>query len=291
MQEPFAPAIAANRFGLGARPVELERIGAHAPDWLIAQLKGAPPVLSDSGLRTSESVLLETMDVRRERRDAGGKKAIKQRAKAGASAGTDDTSAGTENNGAADDASARAAVIQNLLKLPQIYRPIYISEATARLRHAATTDRPFVERITQFWTNHFAVSIDKIAVLGLAGAFEREAIRPHVLGNFTDLLLAVEQHPAMLLYLDNYLSVGPGSRLARMAARRQTERKIGINENLAREILELHTLGVNGKYTQQDVTTFAQVLTGWSIGGDFGRLKDGEPGQFTFREALHEPGA
>ncbi len=128
-------------------------------------------------------------------------------------------------------------------------------------------------------------------MLGLAGAFEREAIRPHVLGNFTDLLLAVEQHPAMLLYLDNYLSVGPGSRLARMAARRQTERKIGINENLAREILELHTLGVNGGYTQQDVTTFAQVLTGWSIGGNFGRLQDGEPGQFTFREALHEPGA
>jgi uncharacterized protein (DUF1800 family) len=182
------------------------------------------------------------------------------------------------------------AAIQNLLRLPQIYRPIYISEATARLRHAASTDRPFVERITQFWTNHFAVSIDKIAVLGLAGAFEREAIRPNVLGNFTDLLLAAEQHPAMLLYLDNYLSVGPGSPVARRAARRQTERKIGINENLAREILELHTLGVNGGYTQRDVTAFAQVLTGWSIGGDFGRLKDGEPGKFTFREALHEPG-
>lgn len=274
MQVSFAPAIAANRFGLGARPGELDRIGAHAPDWLIAQLKGPPPVLSDAGLRSSQSVLIETMEVRREQREAGGKKALK-RAKAGTSDGAD------------------AAAIQNLLKLPQIYRPIYIGEATARLRHAATTDRPFVERITQFWTNHFAVSIDKVAVLGLAGAFEREAIRPHVLGNFTDLLLAVEQHPAMLLYLDNYLSVGPGSRLARLAARRQTERKIGINENLAREILELHTLGVNGGYTQQDVTTFAQVLTGWSIGGNFGRLKlnDGEPGKFAFREALHEPGA
>jgi uncharacterized protein (DUF1800 family) len=284
MQEPIAPAIAANRFGLGARPGELERIAGHAPDWLIAQLKGAPPLLSESGLRTSQSVLVETFDVRHDQREAGGKKAIKQRAQAGASAGTD-------GDGAVDNPNARAAAIQKLLKLPQIYRPIYISEATARLRHAATTDRPFVERITQFWTNHFAVSIDKIAVLGLAGAFEREAIRPNVLGNFSDLLLAVERHPAMLLYLDNYLSVGPGSRVARMAARRQTERKVGLNENLAREILELHTLGVNGGYTQQDVTTFAQVLTGWSIGGDFGRLKDGEPGTFTFREALHEPGA
>ncbi|MEJ0037117.1 MAG: DUF1800 domain-containing protein [Gammaproteobacteria bacterium] len=280
MQEPFAPAIAANRFGIGARPGELDRIGAHAPDWLIAQLKGAPPVLSDASLRSSESVLVQTLEVRREQREAGGKKALKAAKKGGA-----------DGHDAANDPNARAAAIPNLLKLPQVYRPIYIDEATARLRHAATTDRPFVERITQFWTNHFAVSIDKVAVLGLAGAFEREAIRPRVLGNFTDLLLAVEQHPAMLLYLDNYLSVGPGSRLARMAARRQTERKIGINENLAREILELHTLGVNGGYTQQDVTTFAQVLTGWSIGGNFGRLKDGEPGKFTFREALHEPGA
>jgi uncharacterized protein (DUF1800 family) len=185
-----------------------------------------------------------------------------------------------------------------LLKLPQLYRPIYINEATARLRHAATTNRPFVERLTQFWTNHFAVSIDKIAVLGLAGAFEREAIRPHVLGNFTDLLLAVEQHPAMLLYLDNSLSVGPGSRAAQLVKRRQSGRKIGINENLAREILELHTLGVNGGYTQADVTTFAEVITGWSIGGDFGiggrlsqREDKGEPGKFTFRAMLHEPGA
>src|SRR5512139_554328 len=192
MQEPFAPAIAANRFGLGAKPGELDAIGAHAPDWLIAQLKGPAPVLADTGLRSSQSVLIETIKVRRERKEA---------------------------------------TVQNLLKLPKIYRPIYIGEATARLRHAAATDRPFVERLTQFWANHFAVSIDKIAVLGLAGAFEREAIRPHVLGNFTDLLLAVEQHPAMLLYLDNHVSVGPGSRLARMAARRQSERKVGINEN------------------------------------------------------------
>jgi uncharacterized protein (DUF1800 family) len=300
MQEPFAPAIAANRFGLGARPGELERIGAHAPDWLIAQLKGVPPVLADTGLRSSGSVLIETMKFRQERKEAGGKKALEgakaaaEAAKADASSGTPELAqggAGVDGAEARSSEAARADKIQKLLKLPQIYRPLYIGEATARLQHAATTDRPFIERLTQFWTNHFAVSIDKVAVLGLAGAFEREAIRPHVLGNFTDLLLAVERHPAMLLYLDNYLSVGPGSPLARRAARRQSERKIGINENLAREILELHTLGVNGGYRQADVTTFAQVLTGWSIGGNFGRLKDGEPGKFTFRESLHEPGA
>lgn len=294
MQEPFAPAIAANRFGLGARPGDLERIGSHAPDWLIAQLKGAAPTLADAGLRTSQDILLQTLDVRRQQREAGGKKALKGTKAAARGRQGDAASNGASGaDGVAEggDQSAREAIIQKLLKLPQVYRPIYIDEATARLRHATATDRPFVERLTQFWTNHFAVSIDKITVLGLAGAFEREAIRPHVLGNFTDMLLAVERHPAMLLYLDNYLSVGPGSRLARMAERRQSERKIGINENLAREILELHTLGVNGGYTQQDVTTFAQVLTGWSIGGNFGRLRDGEPGKFTFREALHEPGA
>ena len=135
------------------------------------------------------------------------------------------------------------------------------------MQQAVSTERPLIERLTQFWTNHFAVSVDKQLLAGLAGSFEREAIRPHVLGNFNDLLLAVETHPAMLLYLDNQLSVGPHSPAARRIERRQVERKVGINENLAREILELHTLGVGGGYTQTDVTTFAQVITGWSIGG------------------------
>jgi uncharacterized protein (DUF1800 family) len=162
------------------------------------------------------------------------------------------------------------------------------------------TDRPFLERLTQFWTNHFAVSIDKIAVLGLAGAMEREAIRPRVTGDFADLLLAVEKHPAMLLYLDNHASIGPHSKLAGLAARRARNgsRRIGINENLAREILELHTLGVDAGYTQADVTTFAQAISGWSIGGqDMSRrleklgVDNGTPGEFLFREVFHEPGA
>src|SRR5262249_12113215 len=149
-------------------------------------------------------------------------------------------------------------------RLPQFLRPIYVAEVTARLQHAVATERPWLERLTQFWTNHFAISIDKQFLAGLAGSFEREAIRPHVLGNFTDMLLAVETHPAMQLYLDNYLSVGPNSQAAQRRARRQAPR-VGINENLAREILELHTLGVGGGYSQKDVTTFAEVTTGWSI--------------------------
>jgi uncharacterized protein (DUF1800 family) len=189
------------------------------------------------------------------------------------------------------DSRTQANDAPALLKVAQVYRPIYVAEANARFREAVTTDRSFLERLTQFWTNHFAVSIDKNLVLGLAGSLEREAIRPNVLGHFADLLIGVEQHPAMLLYLDNHLSVGPHSRAALIVERRHAERHVGINENLAREALELHTLGVGGGYTQTDVTTFAEVITGWSIGGDTGRFSRGEPGKFLFRPELHEPGA
>ena len=125
--------------------------------------------------------------------------------------------------------------------LRETYLPAYVADVTARTRAAIGREADFLERLVHFWSNHFAVSVDKIAVLGLAGAMEREAIRPHVLGDFADLLLAVEQHPAMLLYLDNQLSIGPGSQAARLADRRG--RELGLNENLGREILELHTVG------------------------------------------------
>jgi uncharacterized protein (DUF1800 family) len=267
MLERLTSAIAANRFGLGARPGELDTIGGNGRDWLGAQLKNAPPQLSDSQLRPSSDILVDALDLRKEIR------AARQ----------------SPTSGGGVEGTARAVAV--LMKVPQLLRPIYIEEATARFKQAVGTDRPFIERLTQFWTNHFAVSVDKNLLLGLAGSLEREAIRPHVLGNFGDLLLAVERHPAMLLYLDNHLSVGPNSTAARNVGRRHTERKIGINENLARETLELHTLGVGGGYTQADVTSYAEVITGWSIGGAEGRRPQGEPGKFTFRAELHEPGA
>ena len=113
-----------------------------------------------------------------------------------------------------------------------------------------------------FWSNHFAVSVDKLLIVGLAGSYEADAIRPHVLGRFEDLLLAAVQHPAMLLYLDQAQSTGPGSMMG--------SRGRGLNENLAREILELHTLGVRSGYTQEDVKEFARALTGWTLPGDRG---------------------
>jgi uncharacterized protein (DUF1800 family) len=266
--EPFTSAIAANRFGLGARPGELASIGADGREWLRAQLLDPPPVLNATALRSSQQILAEALQLRRE---------IQAQRQLLAN-----TAANATEQNAPD-------VVQQ--KLPQFLRPIYSAEVTARFEQAVSSDRPFLERLTQFWSNHFALSIDKQFLPGLAGSFEREAIRPHVLGSFSDLLLAAETHPAMLLYLDNHLSVGPHSIAALRAEHRQAPRKIGINENLAREILELHTLGVGGGYTQKDVTTFAEVITGWTIGGEGGRFAEGEPGRFVFRPELHEPGA
>ncbi|HEY8508579.1 MAG TPA: DUF1800 family protein, partial [Steroidobacteraceae bacterium] len=274
MQQRFAPAIAANRFGLGCRPGELARIGDDPRGWLEQQLTGGPVTLQGENLSSSAEILAKVLGLREEFR------AARRRA------------AASMSSSSKDDGQPRANPdIRKLFRLPGIYRPVYVAEVTARVREAVTTQRSFLERLTHFWTNHFAVSVDKIAVLGLAGAFEREAIRPHVLGRFPDMLLAVERHPAMLLYLDNHLSVGPNSRAARaVAKRRNGERQLGINENLAREILELHTLGVNGGYTQADVTALAKVITGWSIGGELGPLKRGTPGEFVFRPEIHEPG-
>jgi len=248
--------------------------GQDPQGWLEKQLKGSPPSISGDGLKPSAEILEQALELRH-----------------------DLVEARREKQAGGDPSKSLAAAA---LKLPATYRPVYLDEAYARFSQAVSTERPFLERITQFWTNHFAVSIDKIAVLGIAGAMEREAIRPHVTGSFTRLLLAVEKHPAMLLYLDNQASIGPNSRAARFLAKRGKGggRKVDINENLAREILELHTLGVDGGYTQADVTTFAQAISGWSIGGeDHGRrfarlgLDSGKPGEFFFRDVFHEPGS
>jgi uncharacterized protein (DUF1800 family) len=170
---------------------------------------------------------------------------------------------------------------------------IAAAESRAALGARATTERPFVERLVAFWSNHLCVSTGaKILVAPLAGSYEREAIRPHVLGRFEDMVLASAKHPAMLVYLDNFQSIGPNSRGARLGGRRAAAQgaRRGLNENYARELLELHTLGVNGGYTQQDVQELARILTGWTVGGLAPRLAGRELG-FAFEPLLHEPGS
>lgn len=153
---------------------------------------------------------------------------------------------------------------------------LFEAQARAELDNALTTPAPFRERLVWFWTNHFTVS-RRSGAAAVIGAFVEEAIRPHVTARFETMLLAVMRHPAMLIYLNNAASVGPDS-----PAGRRTHR--GLNENLARECMELHTVSPASGYTQADVTNFARILTGWSID-----LRADPPG-FRFRPFAHEPG-
>lgn len=171
-------------------------------------------------------------------------------------------------------------------------RDEHLRQGAARVSAAISSPTPFAERLVHFWSNHFAVSADKFVVIGLAGLLEFEAIRPNLNRSFLDMWLAVMRHPAMLLYLDQAQSVGPNSRAAQLARNRQ----LGLNENLAREALELHSLGVRTGYAQADVTELARALTGWTVGGlarGPARMLTGDSpaGSFHFAAALHEPGA
>jgi uncharacterized protein (DUF1800 family) len=193
-------------------------------------------------------------------------------------------------NTAANPAMAAGEAMQmqpNAAKPPpqplNIIQKTYRAEALARLQRAVIADCGFTERLVAFWSNHFCISAGKGELARMwAGSFEREAIRPHVLGRFGDMLKAVEQHPAMLFFLDNQQSLGPDSRAGQ-------NRKRGLNENLAREIMELHTLGVGGGYSQDDVTSLARIITGWTFAGRQGQL--GAPGSFVFNANAHQPGS
>jgi uncharacterized protein (DUF1800 family) len=259
--------IAVLRFGLGAKPGDLAAAADEPRAWLLAQTKGPAPLAVDTALTPSDRIYAGLLAARDE------KQQMKQESAA---------------------QGADAQVLFNAIR--EAYQPHYRAQVLARAQSAALTTRPFAERLVHFWSNHFAVSADKGVVYGLAGTLENEAIRPHVSGRFVDLLMAVEQHPAMIAFLDNQYSVGKDSTAAQFVSRfrgpdiNAPKRQFGINENLAREILELHTLGVNGGYSQSDVTSFAQIITGWSIGGGKGRLAGGVPGRFYYRDNLHEPG-
>src|SRR5581483_1743735 len=282
---------ALRRFGLGARPGELARIAGDPRGFVLQSLTDPGRArIDDPALEPSHVVFAAAMEAQRRQRLARANPAAQdggaimrdgagdgsaQRAGAAPSPSMPPAARGAEaapGNKAATAAPAKAG---------EIRREAFVEEAGARFRHAATTDAAYLERLVMFWSNHFCVSANKGPVRGIAGAFEREAIRPHVLGTFTDMLLAVEKHPAMIVYLDNQVSVGPGSPAG-------TNRNLGLNENLAREILELHTLGVDGGYSQADVTNFARILTGWTVGNLVNARS--EPGKFFFAPARHEPG-
>ncbi|CAN5619054.1 DUF1800 family protein [soil metagenome] len=284
--------VALNRFGLGARPGEAASLGSRreSRDWLMAQV-GVSTVL----------------------RPRPGSAGLPDRSEAGAVLrGIQEAQRGDPETLRA----ARAALAQ-----------VRVEEQVALLHHRATTETPFAERLVGFWSNHLCVSFRaRQPLVALAGLYEREAIRPHIWGSFSDMVLASAQHPAMLIYLDNARSTGPDSALSRALNERRSRRQAaatarggtppdapvpGINENHARELLELHTLGVEGGYTQTDVGELARILTGWSVGGAGAPPGLGGPGMvappgpgmtprgtyaeielgFVFRDNSHEPGA
>lgn len=254
---------AVNRFGLGAAPGQLARIG-DPRGWLHAQLRGDGATAQFADLPTSLDYVRREADYYRERRAARRK-----------------------GEGADEVAN-----------FGQRFRDDQLREFGRRYRVAVASEHGFVERLVRFWSNHFAISIDKRAASLYAAPMEREAIRPHLLSRYADLLVAVESHPGMLRYLDNVRSVGSDSRYAQRARRRMAradapapKREVGLNENLAREILELHTLGVDGGYAQADVTELARAITGWGVPLPR-ELAAGDAGSaFVFRAAAHEGGA
>jgi uncharacterized protein (DUF1800 family) len=268
-------ALALHRFGMGPRPGSIAAIGTDPRGSLIAELDRPPAGLAAASALPSSSAALRTVadfNAKQQARTIIAKREqdAKRQQMAEASAMVEGAAQGGKEM--AEKTAANA--------VPDPGRSIYLEEAKLRTEAALNADIGLTERLVWFWSNHFCISADKIR--SMAGAYEREAIRPHVLGRFADMLLAVEGHPAMLFYLDNTISMGPNSVAG-------INRSRGLNENLARETLELHTLGVRSGYTQDDVISFANVLTGWTLVPPADNPEHG--GEFTFNPRLHEPGA
>lgn len=274
IRHDLTSAVAAHRFGLGEP--RLDVLAGDPLGWLAAQIGPADPQ-QGSGLPSGLEGLLRHASLQRQQR---------QQAQAGASMAAEASPAATD---ARPGVPPEVRPARGLLQLAQ-------TDVRARLLTAATSTRPFNERLALFWANHFTVSLSKGSTRGLVGAFEREAIRPHIAGGFEVLLKAAVQHAGMLRYLDNDNSAGPDSVFVQGQARWARARPgpapriSGLNENLAREVLELHTLGVDGGYSQADVTEFARVLTGWRVPQR--ELADAAPGTspVRFEPSWHQPG-
>ncbi len=254
-------AIAVTRFGLGARPGEIDAAKGDPRGWLKSQITAGPADQPPGDLPDSAHRVVANHDAMAERM------ASRSRPAASTSPGLAPSPmmAGGDAGGLQEEFMARAQL-------------------------AAGASASFRERWVMFWANHFTVSAAKGEMRPLPGPFEREAIRPRVFGRFENLALASSRHPGMLFYLDQAQSVGPDSLMARSPAKDAVSidgAKMGLNENFARELLELHTVGIAAGYRQADVTELARALTGWSVGGV---QEGGQAGRYMFRPTAHEPG-
>lgn len=273
-------AIAVTRFGIGAKPGEIKAASSDPRGWLKAQIKASAAITPAGDLKSAKDVILARQE-----------EAM--------------TMAGPGAPGVKKDDAAQQALRK---MIQQEARDGLQREIDARARQAAVTTTPFAERWARFWSNHFTVSARNAQMIGLVGPYEREAIRPHVFGSFEGLLAKATYHQGMLTYLDAARSYGPSTEMSQ-------RRKLGLNENLAREILELHTMGVGSGYSQADIIEFAKSLTGWTISNQQTQRLAGQGGpnrprqvqraaqragaqqafnvpigEVMFVEALHEPG-
>jgi uncharacterized protein (DUF1800 family) len=273
--DPKGAALALHRFGFGPKAGSIAKLAPDPIGALLADLD-APDAgqVRNGNLQASGAENRAVFESNAERL---AKQKLEQKRKQVAQAAADNP----DSNMMMEEKPVMAAEsVQPAQPKPvPLPRQIFLDEAKARYGAAINSEIGLVERLVWFWSNHFCVSFDSTV---MAGAYEREAIRPHVLGRFADMLLAAESHPAMLLYLDNAQSIGPTSVAG-------INRDRGLNENLAREILELHTLGVRTVYTQADVTSFAKVITGWTILPTNVNPEHG--GEFVFNRRMHEPAA
>jgi uncharacterized protein (DUF1800 family) len=276
--DPRGAAIALHRFGFGPRAGSIVAISSDPRGALLADLdRPRAGEIPDAGLMSSGAISRATFEFNAERAAKQRLETRRQQAAKQEAAKLAAENPGMDNPDKAAEAKPATP--------PQPPAPVetpmaanFVRESKARFDAAINAEIGFVDRLVWFWSNHFCVNLDTTV---MAGAYEREAIRPHVLGNFTDLLLAAESHPAMLVYLDNASSMGPNS----VAGINRTR---GLNENLAREILELHTLGPRTVYGQEDVTNFAKAITGWTILATESNPDHG--GEFLYHPRLHEPG-
>ncbi|MFN7271035.1 MAG: DUF1800 family protein [Gammaproteobacteria bacterium] len=274
-------ATATNRFGMGAGAGDIERAGRDPRGWLLGQLEPRRTLSAEfKGLPSSTEIRAAHWH-----RYGEASPTLNRRLEA------------LQAKGDAAAVEAASKDVQRMLGGYVMWATqVAHTEFAARTRHALGTDRPFEERLVRFWSNHLVVPTAKVPATILVGAYEREVIRPHAAGKFRDMLTASAKHAAMLTFLDNDTSIGPNSPFGR-------ERKMGLNENLGREILELHTMGVDGGYTQADVIALATGLTGWSTAPAIlrantayasalllpQRAPDG-PYAFAFYPDWHEPG-
>src|SRR5215831_10164422 len=266
-------AFALHRFGLGPRAGSIAVVASDPRGALLAELdRAGAGRIGNADLLTSGTAARVAFAYQQAQRAARQAERAAQQANPPSGGGSAEMK---------DQSAAPPAPAPMRNPGPGVPQQIYLAEAKARIDAALDAEIGFVERLVWFWSNHFCVSADKGNVRQICGAYEREVIRANVLGRFGDMLLAAESHPAMLIYLDNARSIGPDS----IAGLRQQR---GLNENLAREILELHTLGVRTVYTQDDVTRFANVITGWT------RIAPGQDpsraGDFVFNPNMHQPG-